>query len=227
MLAAAAARLRWAGVLAAADARAARAVFAASPRAPAVLEDAAREAAVRFEALVSVVSLAASADAAVAAFFSAADLAAVVFAAVDFAVVVFAAVDLAVVVFAAVDFAAAVSAAAALAAADGTAELLGAVVFDAVVFGVAVLGVAVLGVRGFAAPAEPDAVDLVVPDFAAAGLVARFGAAGSVDAPAELVEEVGVARGGRFAGVRDARGAVDDPPSADTPVPVPSGASSS
>ncbi|WP_159600888.1 hypothetical protein [Agromyces humi] len=111
----------------------------------------------------------------------------------------FAAVDLPAAVFAAVDFA----------AVDVAAVVFAAVVLAAVVFA-----------------ADLAAVDVAAVDFAAAERVER-GLAAGLEGPSESFAAAALRAAARALVVpRDARGAADDPPSADTSVPVPSGCSS-
>jgi len=223
VLAAAAALLRWVDVEAA-EARAARTDLVASPRADAAFEEAERDAVVRFEPGLAV-------DAASDAASDAPDAPCSVPAAGAFRVVSSASGDdgaVAALVFdvaglAAADFAVAVFDAAVLDAADFAAAFLAV---DAVRAVVLVVSPDVSSgrelVRRVGAPSEAAARDAAVFDaapFAAEDRAVRDAAA----APDfEVVE-----RAVRFAAARGVRGALDGPPSADTPVPVPSGASSS
>ena len=192
VVAAEAARLRAAGVLAAEEVRAARAVLAASPRALAAFDDAAREAAVRFDAGFSASSTGVGfASAALDAAFVALEAA----------------------------FAAVLRAGRGLRAGFGGAWS-SAWSPEAPV-------AAPAAVAGFAAGVEAPlfaADGLDAPDLGARGFDAGFGvASASVDV---LDEPAAPVLPARFAVLRGARGATEDPRSADTPVPVPSGASS-
>ena len=75
------------------------------------------------------------------------------------------------------------------------------------------------------APDDFVVAGFVAPDLGVRGFGAAFGAAAS--SAGVLEADAGAVLPGRFAEPRGARGAVDDPRTADTPVPVPSGASSS
>ncbi len=225
------ARLRAAGVLAVllvAEAREVRAAFAASPRVAAAPADAVREAGVRFDAGLGV--SASTASAAEALLRAAVDT----FAAAAFAAAFFAA---------AADFAALVrvDAARAVLAGFGVDDVVSP--FDAVVSPFAMLAFAFV-VRGFAAD-DFAAPGFAAPGFAAVGFAAVGFAAGvfaAVDLAAAGVVSAGLAAAGFAALDRSARdfaaavrgldaGLPDwpdrDPRWSDTPVPVPSAASSS
>ena len=190
VVAAAAARLRAAGVPDAAVERAALADFAASPRALDAFDDAAREAAVRFDRAVS----------SGWSGWSGVGLAAPV--AVDAA--------LAAVLRGARGLRAGLAAVAASDASDSPPAP-----FDAP------LAFADADV----APDDFVVAGFVAPDLGVRGFGAAFGAAAS--SAGVLESDAGAVLPGRFAEPRGARGAVDDPRTADTPVPVPSGAPSS
>ncbi|HEU4467254.1 MAG TPA: hypothetical protein VFR98_12070 [Agromyces sp.] len=186
----------------AAEADGVRAAFAASPRAAAALDDAAREAALRLEAgRASTASDADSAGFASVAGFAVdrvvrGALAALVFAALVFAAVVLAALVLDVLV-------------------------LDAPVFDAPVFDAPVFDALVFGAGCFAA-ADSSADDFDVADL-------EDDDAADVAFEAELPDAArgDRARAGRGVDERAGSGAAISPRSADTPVPVPPGVSSS